>query len=67
MKKIKIKCRSCEKIYEVDREEEISEDVISLTCNLCPDCEDAAEENYEEEYCYEAEKTINYPQLNFTI
>lgn len=47
---IKITCETCNKTHEVSRTSEIPEHVVSMGCNWCPDCEDMAEDYYEEWY-----------------
>jgi len=60
MSKINVKCEGCGKIHNLNRTEEIPEDVVSLICNWCIECEDMAKDYYAERYCYE-EEPINNP------
>ncbi len=55
MNTIKITCETCGKIHEVRRTNEIPNNVISLGCNWCPDCESKADAYYEEWYNYQDE------------
>lgn len=48
--RINIKCEGCGKVHEVARTSEIPDHVVSMGCNWCPDCEDTAEDYYEEWY-----------------
>lgn len=50
MVKIKITCEGCSKTHEVNRDNEAPKDAVSMGCNWCPDCEDSAEDYYEEWY-----------------
>jgi hypothetical protein len=50
MATIKITCETCQKTHEVRRTNEIPEHVVSMGCNWCPECEDRAEDYYEEWY-----------------
>lgn len=45
---IKIKCENCNKVYDVDRTNEIAESTKSLTCNWCPSCDFSANDYYQE-------------------
>jgi len=58
MNKILIYCIGCKKSYNVNRENEIPNNVISLECNWCPSCEDSAEDDYEEKYIYEPKEDV---------
>ena len=59
--KIKIKCKGCHKVHDVERTSEIPNDVIHLTCNWCPECSDTATDYYNEEYVYE--ELIEYNEV----
>jgi hypothetical protein len=50
MATIKITCETCHKTHEVTKTNEIPEHVVSMGCNWCPECEDRAEDYYEEWY-----------------
>lgn len=50
MATIKITCDTCHKTHEVNRTNEIPDHVVSMGCNWCPECEDRAEDYYEEWY-----------------
>lgn len=68
MSKIKIHCQGCMQDLEVDRTEEIPEDVTSLVCNWCPFCEDTAKDYYKEEYRYfEIEDVKDPNQINLEL
>jgi hypothetical protein len=65
MARIKIYCKGCKTESEVDRTEEIPDDVISLNCNWCPLCEDEANDYYMEDYNYIEINEVKDPnQLN---
>lgn len=49
MQKIKINC-DCGLTHEVTRDKEAPKTAISMGCNWCPDCEDTAQDYYEEWY-----------------
>lgn len=49
---IKITCDICKNSYNVHRTNEIPPEVTELFCNWCPDCEDKADDYYEERYGY---------------
>ena len=51
-KRIIIHCQGCNKSHNVRRTDEIPSNVISMSCNWCPDCEDKAEDWYQEWYNY---------------
>jgi ssDNA-binding Zn-finger/Zn-ribbon topoisomerase 1 len=53
MTRINITCETCGKVHNVIRTSEIPDNVTSLGCNWCPDCEDRAEGYYEEWYNYD--------------
>ena len=55
MAKINITCDICKETYEVNRTNEIPDDVTALMCNWCPVCDDngKADCDYEERYYYE--------------
>ena len=46
--RINIKCRTCNKVHDVVRTEEIPRQAISLECNWCVECEDKAKDYYQE-------------------
>lgn len=50
MQTIKITCDTCNKTWDVTRDKEAPKSAISMGCNWCPDCEDKAEEDYNEWY-----------------
>lgn len=50
MTPIKITCETCGKTHDVARTPEIPNNVISMGCNWCPECEDKAEDYYHEWY-----------------
>lgn len=52
MTKINITCDTCHKVHEVRRTDEIPPEVTELFCNWCPECEDEAEDYYDEKYGY---------------
>lgn len=56
MDTIQIYCQNCYKAHDVDRTEEIPDDVVALKCNWCPSCMDDAPAPYEEWYVNENEK-----------
>lgn len=60
MAKINVKCEGCGKVHNLNRTEEIPDDVVSLICNWCIECEDTAKDYYTERYCYD-EEPINNP------
>lgn len=47
---INITCDGCKKTWEVTRTNEIPDNVVSMGCNWCPECEDSATSYYEEWY-----------------
>jgi hypothetical protein len=53
MRKINITCDICHKTHEVGRTSEIPEEVTELFCNWCPECEDKADDYYDERYGYD--------------
>lgn len=53
MVKISIHCEGCNKKRNVDRTPEIPDDVTSLKCNWCPECEHTATDYFYEWYCYD--------------
>jgi len=52
MSTIVIECDGCGLKHGVDRTSEIPDDVTSLRCNWCPECEDSADDYYTESYVY---------------
>lgn len=46
---IKMNC-DCGKIHEVGRDSDAPQNAISMGCNWCPNCEDTAENYYQEWY-----------------
>jgi hypothetical protein len=52
MTNIIITCDGCKKSHSVYRTNEIPTQVVSLSCNWCPECEDDADDYYEEKYNY---------------
>lgn len=51
MKRIKINC-GCGRIHDVKRDKEAPPGATSMGCNWCPDCEDTADDYYDEWYNY---------------
>jgi len=49
---IEIECSGCGLKHGVNRTSEIPEDVTSLRCNWCTECEDDANDYYNETYVY---------------
>jgi len=49
METIKMNC-DCGKVHEVRKDKEAPKNAISMGCNWCPDCEDTAEDYYNEWY-----------------
>lgn len=49
-RKIEIKCTGCSSIHTVRRDTEAPHNAISMVCNWCPDCQDQADDYYEESY-----------------
>lgn len=49
MQTIKMNC-DCGKVHEVHRDNEAPKNAISMGCNWCPDCEDTADDYYNEWY-----------------
>jgi len=45
---IKLKCNGCDKIHTLNRTNEIPDNIKSLSSNWCPNCEDSANDYYEE-------------------
>lgn len=70
MKTFKLHCETCKKYHTMDRTEEIPEHISIVRCNWCINCEDKAQDYYnewwdEEENKREAEKIPIAPnQLN---
>jgi hypothetical protein len=63
MEKINITCDICKATLSVDRTNEIPPEVTELFCNWCPDCEDDADDYYEERYGYTTiQETLNPKQ-----
>lgn len=52
MSKIKINCDCCHKTNEVNRDKTAPVNAISMGCNWCPNCEDRADDYYNEWYNY---------------
>lgn len=50
--KINITCDICHTTYEVNRDKTAHKTAISMRCNWCPDCEEKAEDYYDEWYNY---------------
>lgn len=50
MSTINITCQTCNEVYAVRRTDEIPAHVVSMKCNWCPNCEDQADDVYEEWY-----------------
>jgi hypothetical protein len=48
MATIRILCDTCGKTTEVERTKEIPKNVVLLGCNWCSDCEDKAEDVWDE-------------------
>lgn len=48
MKQITLNCESCQKVWHLDKTPEIPEHVFLMKCNWCPNCEDTAEDYYNE-------------------
>ena len=56
---IDMTCQTCKTVHEVKKTDEIPDDVIRMTCNWCPQCEDSAEAVYEEWYIFNPD-TMKY-------
>lgn len=52
MKTLKINCDGCGITHDVNRDSEAPETATSMGCNWCPNCEDSAEDYYNEWYNY---------------
>jgi len=52
MRVIVVECENCGLKHGVNRTVEIPDDVTSLLCNWCPECEDDATDYYNEKYVY---------------
>jgi hypothetical protein len=61
MKKINITCDTCHITHSVNRTKEIPDNVISMGCNWCPNCEEKAQDYYEEWYNYNDDGDNNKP------
>jgi hypothetical protein len=48
--RIQMTCEGCGKVYDLTKTEEIPAHVFLMRCNWCPNCEDKAEDYYEEWY-----------------
>lgn len=60
-----IKCRVCKKEYVVNRHN-VPLNIDRLECNWCPDCEDKAEDYYEE-YWIRSRRSKNSMRQRFGI
>ena len=49
MEAIKMNC-DCGKVHDVKKDNSTPKNAISMGCNWCPDCEDTAEDYYQEWY-----------------
>jgi hypothetical protein len=49
---IKINCDTCGEIHEVKRDKKAPDNAVSMGCNWCPNCEDKADDYYDEWYNY---------------
>lgn len=50
--RINITCDICKQTHSVVRTNEIPEEVTELFCNWCQNCEDKAQDYYDERYGY---------------
>ena len=48
MARIQLTCQSCNKVYDLEKTEEIPVNVFFMKCNWCPCCEDTADDYWEE-------------------
>jgi len=68
MSVIVIECENCGLKHGVNRTVEIPDDVTSLSCNWCPECEDDATDYYTEKYIYTViPEPIDPNQLSLNI
>lgn len=49
-------CQTCKNTYKVGADDEVPKGAIAMCCNWCPDCEDKADDYYQEWYKFEGEK-----------
>lgn len=56
--RIKLHCKCCGKVHDLPRTEEIPEEVGSLQCNFCIECEDKMDDYYNEWYIEESELPV---------
>ena len=55
--RIKLLCKGCGTVHDMDRKEEDGEE-SAIACNWCPNCEDKADDYYHEWYIAESELPI---------
>lgn len=48
--KLKLTCLTCKRVYPFNSDDSIPKDAVNGECNWCPQCEDSAEDYYEEKW-----------------
>ena len=48
MERIKLTCETCHKVHDLRKTDEIPAHVLFMRCNWCIECEDKAQDYYEE-------------------
>lgn len=48
MERIQLTCQNCKTVHDLTKTEEIPKHVFFMKCNWCPNCEDEADEYYNE-------------------
>jgi len=61
MERIKLTCETCHTVHDLQKTNELPAHVFFMRCNWCPNCEDQANDYYEE-WWNEDEDNTDKPQ-----